>query len=138
MLRFLSRLRNLFFLLKEKNNYKNSSTKAQQLTADLNKNIKLFRQVLGESCDVIIRQFKIARGGTSAALIFLDGLVDKERIDDHVLHPLMVQSLTPFSGTLKKLKDSFIFIDDISELKDFGEIVSAVLEGKVVLLVDGF
>lgn len=138
MLRFLSKLRNLSFLLKERNNYQNSSTKAQQLTADLNKNIKLFRQVLGESSDVIIRQFKLARGGTSAALIFLDGLVDKKRIDEHVLHPLMVQSHTPLSGTLKKLKDSFIFIDDISELKDFGEIVSAVLEGKVVLLVDGF
>lgn len=137
MLRFLSRLRNLSFLLKEKNNDKNSNFKAQQLTADLNKNIKLFRQVLGDSSDVIIRQFKLARGGTSAALIFLDGLVDKKQINDHILRPLMVHSQTSFFGTLKKLKDSFIFIDDISELKDFGKIVSAVLEGKAVLLVDG-
>lgn len=137
MLRFLSRLRNLSFLLKEKNNDKNSNFKAQQLTADLNKNIKLFRQVLGDSSDVIIRQFKLARGGTSAALIFLDGLVDKKQINHHILRPLMVHSQTSFFGTLKKLKDSFIFIDDISELKDFGKIVSAVLEGKAVLLVDG-
>ena len=137
MLRFLSRLRNLSFLLKEKNNYKNSSNKAQQLTPDLKKNIKLFRQVLGESSDVIIRQFKIARGKKDATLIFLEGLVNKKHINDHILRPLMVQSQTSLCGTLEKLKDSFIFIDNISELKDFGEIVSAVLEGKAVLLVDG-
>jgi spore germination protein KA len=127
----------LSFLLKEKNNYKNSSNKAQQLTPDLKKNIKLFRQVLGESSDVIIRQFKIARGKKDATLIFLEGLVNKKHINDHILRPLMVQSQTSLCGTLEKLKDSFIFIDNISELKDFGEIVSAVLEGKAVLLVDG-
>ncbi len=137
MLKFLRKLRNLSFVLNEKKKIQNNKHQAHKLTPNLNKNIKLFRQILGESSDVTIRQFKIARGKKDAALIFLDGLVDKKKINDDILRPLMTQSQTPLSSTLNKLKDSFIFIDSISEQKDFGDVVSKVLEGKAVLLVDG-
>jgi spore germination protein KA len=137
MFGFLRKLRKLSVLLKGKNSTRNYKNKVLELTPDINANIRKFRQVLGESSDVIIRQFKIARGGTAAALIFLDGLVDKKRINEDILRPLMMHSQTSYSGTLKKLQESFISTDEIIEQKDFGETVSAVLEGQAALLLDG-
>jgi hypothetical protein len=62
MFGFLRKLRKLSVLLKGKNSTRNYKNKVLELTPDINANIRKFRQVLGESSDVIIRQFKIARG----------------------------------------------------------------------------
>lgn len=140
MLDFLRKLFNLSALLKGKDR-NNTRSNDHQLTPNLKVNLSKFQQVLGNSSDVNIRQFKINQGSTGAALIFLDGLADKKQIDEGILRPLMTQ--TSISGTLKKLslkklQERFIFIGNISEQQNFGEMISAVLEGRAVLLVDGY
>lgn len=137
MIGLLRKLCNLLILLKDKNKINSRGRKAQKLTPNLSVNTSLFRQVLGESSDVVIRNFKIGnKDSTEAALVFLDGMVDKKQINESILRPLM-QSQATLSGTLEKLEENSIYIDEIRGEKEFKEMISAVLEGNAVLLVDG-
>jgi len=118
----------------------NSKTRIRK---NLDENIKIFREILGESSDVILRKIKI--GGTNAAVLYLEGLADNEVVNDFILKPLLlgVRQTKP-SGKLApkelflKIKENSVPIGEISEAEDFDKLVSLFLTGVSAVLVDGF
>ena len=51
--------------------------------------LELVRNEIGHNSDVRFREFYMGGTGISAAIIFVDGLSDKELIDKHIMKSLM-------------------------------------------------
>lgn len=110
------------------------------------KNLDAIRQLFGQSADVIIRQFNINSDKNrvfAAAIIYIDGLVDKARIDEGVLRPLMTYCLnaklnTSSSSITEALKSVLATADEIRAVGNLYEGVDAVLSGSTALFIEGF
>lgn len=115
------------------------------ISKNLSNNLEVIRHVLGQSADVIIREFNISSNKTAAAaIVFIDGLVDKARIDAGILRPLMVGGLAnkrnfePSSRDIAELLQSSIATaDEIKTVRTLNEAIDAVLSGSTALFVEG-
>lgn len=66
------------------------SNEQRRLSEKLHDNILAFQSIMGQSPDVILRKFRIPGLNKDAALIYIDGLVDKQTANELVLRPLMM------------------------------------------------
>lgn len=73
-----------------KNGLTQSSSASLSVNSDLESNLDEIQSQLGSSDDLQIRRFAIGQNQEiQAALVFLDGLVDKDLLESNVLKPLM-------------------------------------------------
>lgn len=112
------------------------------LDPDLKNNIKAISQIFGEDADLVVRNFRVY-GLYDAVIIFFSSLVDQNQIHEHVLKPLMSPpaDLSTIPEERKDLPD-FIWNTTIqiaagNRTKDLNSLPLALLEGSVVLLIDG-
>jgi spore germination protein KA len=112
------------------------------LDSSLKSNISFIRQVFGEDSDLIVRNFKVY-GRYDAAIIFFSSVVDQNQIQNYVLKPLMNVS-SDHSEIPKDLKDLPDYIWSMTvqvtqgnRTKDLNTLVSVLLDGNVVLIIDG-
>lgn len=127
---------------------KNPSTHAertikQELTGDLQEQIKIIKQVLGDSDDIVIRQFKIGIGQVAAFVLYIDGLTDKSFVAENILNPLtvsnpMAEEYLPKGQALKKLvMESIITAGEVKEVTDFKDVFTGILAGEAALFITG-
>jgi len=144
-------MRNLKYLLKSqvKNLTKTaagktggSTNKEQLLSPKLSVNLDSIKQKLGNSMDLIIREFNL--GDTRAALVCLDGLVDTNRIDTRILQPLIIQARMAKPTPIKRKNELFNFIKDNTitamehkEVHCLDELLNNVFSGYTALIIDG-
>ncbi|MDO9534958.1 MAG: spore germination protein [Bacillota bacterium] len=114
----------------------------QMLSPDLSVNLKMIREKLGNSMDFIIREFNI--GKTRAALVCIDGLVDKEMIESHILQPMLIYARmaepTPVKGEkelLKFIEDNTLTVLDYQELSSLDKLLDKIFSGYTILIIDG-
>lgn len=112
------------------------------LSANLSANLELISEKLGNSMDLIIREFDV--GKTGAALVCIKGLVDKDIVDRHILQPLMIHARiaepTPVRGPnalFKYIKDNTLTALEYTEVDAFDDVLDKVLSGYTALLIDG-
>lgn len=101
---------------------------------NLIKNIEYLKSRLGNSNELIVKE--ISAGGTKCAILYLLGLNDTESLSKFVIVPL-----SEYKGRITKLDDiltSIITLSEAEKEKDNNKLVSAILKGKGVLLVEGF
>ncbi|MEK4348069.1 spore germination protein [Paenibacillus sp. FSL P4-0184] len=121
-------------------------TRIPRLTDDLDQTLDQIDNELGHSPDLKIRQVKI--GGESpvqAAAIHLNGLVNKETVDEFVIGSLL-------GITDEMLKESISATNDLKEFvlnraleigqaqlqEEWNEVLLAILSGKTVILIEGY
>ncbi len=114
----------------------------QVLSNDLNVNLQMIREKLGSSMDIVIREFSI--GKNRAALVCIDGLIDKQRVDSHILQPLLIYSRMAEPTPVKGIKDLLKYIEnntltalDYQELFLLNEMFDKIFSGYTALLIDG-
>ncbi|MDD5017854.1 MAG: spore germination protein [Eubacteriales bacterium] len=113
------------------------------LFGSLDKNLALFKEYLGESSDVIVKEFRLGGDArTRGALLMIDGLVNNEIVDLAILKPLMYDTgfkLKTDSGALDidSISKGFLSSHEVNKLSAVGEMLHDVLSGNTVLLVDG-
>ncbi len=122
----------------------NSSVPGKKiLTTGLQNNLELLRQHLGPSQDLIFREFLIGNS-LNAALVFLDGMVDRATVNESILQPLMYdtrlvtsrQSIT--HADLEALDKTLLAIGEVKKSSHLTDIVQDCLSGKAILLIDGY
>ncbi|MEI4624168.1 spore germination protein, partial [Bacillus cereus] len=115
-------------------------------TGDFTSDLELIRQEIGHNSDVHFREFKIGQTDILAAIIFADGLSDKELIDKHIMKSLMVNFFDEYKnepsfveGTVSKefIKNKVLSISEVTEVHYIKDLVSKVLTGSTALLIDG-
>ena len=113
------------------------------LSEDLNENLCRLRGLLGKSPDIVMRRFIVdVQAGLEAAIVFVDGLVDKETINSHVLRPLMINlyncSHGPQPLDLAWIEEHLVTVNDTKRNSSFAEAVNTVLNGDTLLLLQGY
>ncbi|WP_152970751.1 spore germination protein [Bacillus sp. FJAT-28004] len=117
----------------------------EPLVADLQENIHKMKQRMGNSTDVIVREIKLGMMDVKACLIFIDGLIDSNAVNDFVLESLMIKNdylssekLKSEGNVLQYLKDYILTTTAVKhDVDDFNGMFHSLLSGSVILLMDG-
>ncbi|MCQ6557405.1 spore germination protein [Paenibacillus mendelii] len=101
--------------------------------------------MLGNSSDIIIREIEI--GSTElirAGIFYTDGLTDTPSIQNFIkesllcdIHANLDQSISSEQNVLGLLKNRFLGVGEIQDVTDINSLLSSLLSGDVVLLLDG-
>ncbi|GAB7387076.1 spore germination protein [Bacillaceae bacterium] len=116
----------------------------QKLSKDLEANLRLVREILGESDDLVIRRFHIGgRREFMAALVYIDGLTDKVVINDFILRPAMIEiresdpNQAVSRQALHNLLDQYgVTINEVDEAEDMQKVIRSVLSGDSALFIE--
>jgi spore germination protein len=104
------------------------------------------RKAIGNNGDVEFREFTIRGTGTRAAIVFVDGLMDSDLMDTHLIRPLMLvgipeaeqDNFNRSSDSIKAyISSQMLPVSEIKHISGLLELVQAVLAGTTGLLVDG-
>jgi spore germination protein KA len=110
---------------------------------DLRERLEQVQERLGESRDVIVREFASGNGRIKVALVFIDGMVDKKIIQDHIIRPIQSEKLTDTARELNKanalemLREHLTSGSELSVAPDLTQALKLVLGGDTALLIDG-
>jgi spore germination protein KA len=109
------------------------------LSPDLEANIEGIVQAFGGSGDLVVRRLRAGRSGSvSAAVVHLEGLVDKDLVAQCIIRPvtLMTENLASPSEVLDRLCDALLSVTVVDQIADAHEVALAVAEGLCVVLID--
>ena len=113
------------------------------LKSALRESVLQVKEAVGSNNDVIIRNFSVKRrsgGRLEMALVFIDGLCDKDILNHHVLKPLMdpeFQLHLLGESALFYIFEEIISVSDTKIGDDLEELAEQVLSGVAALLLDG-
>jgi spore germination protein KA len=117
------------------------------ISPDLKYNLDHIRKKMGNSTDIIIRDFQ---GGTNGeiklGIIYTDGLSDKDFVQDFILETLMVDirnadlnsNVVHTIDLFELIKSHSLPIGEIQEINEFSKLFLHVLSGDTIILIDGF
>lgn len=132
-------------LLKKKNKQEQPLGQGQELSRDFEKNVELFKKILGKNRDFVQYEFVFGtHEKIRAALFYFEGLVYREYINEFILKPLMFQSHHFSSGELRRgksiahLRERLISIGGTEVVSKVDDILNNCLCGDTILLVDGY
>ncbi len=92
------------------------------------------KQAFGSDTDMQCIDFEWA--GRSACVMFLDGMIDKETLEDNILLRLKMDN-SPTPPTIERLQALTVYTTPIAELTDREQAVLGLAGGDILLLVDG-
>lgn len=137
-----------FLKLLFKNDQEEHSKKTDsevKIVKNIDKNIEFVREKFGKSSDLVIRRITIGSGRKKeAAVVYVEGLVDKTTVNESILRPLMVDArLVDNEGTVLKknivdlIQSSTITIGDIKNTKKLNYLVDSILTGETAVIING-
>lgn len=117
----------------------------QHLFHALDDNIRHLKQEVGQSPDVIVREFELGREPRiCGAVIYTEGLIDSIQVNDFIIRPLLEESVE-IPAHLKEgspdilayLLSEALLIGASKEIETWSDLYLAVLSGDTVILVEG-
>ncbi|PKM79948.1 MAG: spore germination protein [Firmicutes bacterium HGW-Firmicutes-14] len=117
------------------------SSDKQPLSANLEINLALLGKLMGEAQDLIIREFSLGHDEHRAAVVLIDGLAEKELVNEQILNPLMLEirfEIPRGSNELfNRIKKYGIPNTAIKEDYTIDGVINDILTGNTVLLLEG-
>lgn len=128
---------------KKNENIKLEETKVRK---SLDENLESIKNMLIDCDDIVYRNIKIGTDESyRATLIYIDGMADKDLLNDYVLKNLMVSSriTPPNAKVIKKelsniLKDKTLTVTEMKEVETIEQGVLDILSGDTVLILDDY
>lgn len=126
--------------------YSNSGQKREEaLFFHLQLNLKTVKDYFDHAPDLVIRELSVGVFNVNAALIYLEGLTDKEMVNEHLIKSLIMEERFNYLSTAKKptdllnfIKKSSISVAAIDEAKTFAAVVDGIVNGKTALFLEGY
>ncbi|MBM7715536.1 spore germination protein KA [Bacillus thermophilus] len=106
------------------------------LFKDFNKNVELFRSVYNHCSDVVFREFCLF-GNVQAIIIYIEGLADTEKIDNHVLSPLMQKKDSEPRQPSIEFIESNVSVSKTKKLSLWADCIESISTGSSILLMEG-
>ena len=135
----------------EKNKDENAPEEKVSSSFDKNfeKNLNKFKEYLKDSDDAVIRQFTSIFGNKKCAVIFIDGLTDKDLVQKHIIKPLIFGSdsirkgeeryKTIFNGkNTEVIIGNLISAAEIEEIADLDKAMLALLSGGTIIIMGDY
>ena len=110
------------------------------ISGDLDQNKRSLCHLFDSADDWVIREFQTGLG-PRAILTYVDGLVDQEQIDRHVLSPLMNAASpdgdSPAQSTTQLVLKQIVYDSQVECVTSMRDVVDGVLHGDAALFLDG-
>ena len=118
-----------------------TSQNNDQLYSSLSQNLKIIKNTLGNSNDLVIREITIGKAEQfTLAIIYVDGLTDKLTISNAVIDKLMLDIEDNHNEEIGKiiryLRDSCLTVGDVNDIFHFSALYNSILNGNTVILLD--
>lgn len=145
MLEYFKKLRLHREIKKEAEQQKQNqkAVSVQKLHASLDKNLQLMKLRLGDSGDIVIKEFQLdGDKGLRAALLFVDGLADQSTINLSILKPMMygagIKMKFDNEGRpdIDEVMREFLSTGEAKKLALVDEALGDLLSGNTLLLLD--
>ena len=112
-------------------------------TRCLQSNVEMFSKTFEHCSDLSIKYFNLGIDKSlSAAILYIDTLVDTKIISASILEPLMlkiaVETADIKKSVIEFLENSRITVAGVEHSKKMKELISVILSGKVILFIDKF
>ncbi|MCA0969325.1 spore germination protein [Halobacillus litoralis] len=107
------------------------------LYSSLNDNVTMVTKRLGESSDLVVRHISINK--TPCAVLYMDGLVDKNTVQEYIMEALMLDmpsKRASVKALYEKIKTASLPIGELSEVEHIDELLHRLLSGETILLID--
>lgn len=105
----------------------------ENIRPNLNDTISYLKDILKNNTDIVFREFRV--NGRDCLLLFIDGLADKQLVNDFVMETLL-DSNSERIDLNEDLSDQ-ITVSDIKKSKILRDVLIAVLSGETALFIDG-
>ncbi|WP_110756069.1 spore germination protein [Paenibacillus illinoisensis] len=119
-------------------NSKNTPESSKPLSRSLKDNLTILKQRMGHSTDFILRSWNDEQGDAALAASYIDGLIDQQLLTK------LLEDLTEAirNGSLPNQSAETWLVDyapigNITPLNDEEELVNAILDGQVTVIVEG-
>ncbi|MGG6311343.1 spore germination protein [Paenibacillus macerans] len=113
---------------------------ADALAAAVSVNEQVFQQIFANCSDIVFRPVTV-RGRTRMLLIYIDGLVNANMLDQVVLKPLMFEGMPEGAKNADLLgnviEEQLVAIAQVKKVHQVSEIVEGILRGNIAILTDG-
>ena len=113
------------------------------LNPSLDDNRRDLRSILGNSADLVFREFRVGGENLRALLIYVDGLEDQKILSEGILRTMTLDLRkgglpSPGASPIDLVKESALAVGEVCEVGTLGEVVDLVLAGNTGLLIDGW
>lgn len=140
-------------MVKKIGNSSNKEKKAKEnennnkpISTDLNKNLETIKGIFSNCSDIVYREFIIGyKAPVKAALIYVDGLIDKASVHDHVLKSLTLEARGAAPNQELLEEDLYKWIDKATisvaekkQVENLDDVMSSFLSGDTALLIEGW
>ena len=121
-----------------KGNTEDQEEKTTELSEELDKNLEMLSNILIESSDVVKRRFVIGKK-VDAAIVYIDGLIDKAMVTEAILKPLMYFSdIDPLPDVIdiNYVKSTLVLTGSIEPVENINKAIDKILSGDTILIID--
>ncbi|MFC4076458.1 spore germination protein [Salinithrix halophila] len=111
------------------------------VSADLEQNVKFIAKLLGDSADVVTRKFTIQyTPDRRAALLYIDGLVKGQILDEYVLKALMLggEQVHTKTDLWELAHQSLVQVGEAKCNDKMRDLIDSMLAGDLLLFIDGY
>ncbi|MBY6952598.1 spore germination protein [Clostridium botulinum] len=124
-----------------------------EISKSIDENIKYIKELLEGNSDMVFREFLI--GDKKAFIMYIDGMADKDLLNDYVLESLMLESeklgnISDIKNRISNkryesndkcnvndIKNKILTVTDVSEKDKLSKAIDLVLSGDTLLLIEG-
>ncbi|QOY36344.1 spore germination protein [Anaerobacillus isosaccharinicus] len=109
------------------------------LNGDLEETVKSIKNIVGESDDILQRNFLIGKK-IQAALFFVDGLCDSNSIEEDIIRPLMYfvdQDHLNKNNLLTYIQNEVVTLSEVKTEDSLEKAMLPLLSGETILVIDG-
>lgn len=115
-----------------------------KLSSNLEENMRKLRETFGDSSDVVIRRFELVHGTRHLAAFYINGLVEKDAIDQLMSHIMAFDTIregvehpTSVQAIFKFIREKALFIGEEVLVDGWEDLIKNLLNGRTIILLDG-
>ena len=108
------------------------------LSGNLEEDIKLFKNILNKDATLRFKRIRVRRQEQiECALMYIDGMVDSNQLNEGVVEPLIIVNVENSSESLAEyIEKQILFARDVKVKKNVAEILQGIMYGEAALLID--
>ena len=117
---------------------------AQTLSTSLDETLSLFRRIFNNDGTLKIRVINNMHcDKVRCGLIYIDGMIDRELVQEGIIRPVTSFDFTTVdiskpAELMERIRTQVVSISDVIVSTNLEELISAVVAGKTLLLLDGY
>lgn len=101
-------------------------------------------EIFSDCSDFITREILFGGPSTKILITFIDGLAEKDMINDSVMKPILAEEKimnldldTHPNKIVSILREKVVSVSELQEIEDFKKSIEAILSGDTIIYVDG-